>query len=147
MIAKLLSNPECDVEQVLNDFMYGYYGRSGQHVRRYLDMLHSRLTAKTHIHLGLRPEDPLFSDEFVRRAEAVFDEAEVVADNEEIRQRVEVARLPIMYLKCMRTPLEARSDGTYSRFCAIVEWEGITHYAESGAPHREGFHKKVEAAK
>ena len=147
VIAKLLWNTGCDVEQVLNDFMYGYYGRSGQHVRRYFDMLHGRLTPETHIHLGLRPDDPLFSDEFVRRAESLFDDAEAVADSEAIRQRVELARLPIMYLKCLRNPHEARFDGTYDRFCAIVEREGITHYAESGAPHREGFHKKVGAAR
>jgi len=146
VIAKLLWDPECDVEQAINDFMYGYYGRSGQHVRRYFDLLHGRLTPETHIHLGLRPDDPLFSDEFVRQAESIFDEAEVAADNEEVRQRVEVARLPIMYLKCMRTPLLAKYDGTYARFCDIVNREGITHYAERGAPHREGFHKKVEAA-
>jgi hypothetical protein len=147
VIAKLLWNPECDVEQVINDFMYGYYGRSGQHVRRYFDLLHGRLTPETHIHLGLRPDDPLFSDEFVREAEAILDEAEAVADTEEVRHRVEMARLPIMYLKCMRTPLEAKFDGTYSRFCEIVDREGITHYAERGEPHRRGFHKKVEAAK
>jgi hypothetical protein len=147
VIAKLLWNPECDVELVINDFMYGYYGRSGQHVRRYFDLLHGRLTPETHIHLGLRPDDPLFSDEFVRQAETIFDEAEAVADNEEIRQRVEMARLPIMYLKCLRKPLEAKFDGTYSRFCQIVDREGITHYAERGEPHRRGFHKKVEAAK
>jgi len=147
VIAKLLWNPECDVEQVINDFMYGYYGRSGQHVRRYFDMLHGRLTPETHIHLGLRPDDKLFSDEFVREAETIFDDAEAVADNEEIRQRVEMARLPIVYLKCMRSPVQAKYDGTYARFCEIVEREGITHYAESGAPHREGFHQRLEAAK
>ena len=32
----------------------------------------------------------------------IFDKAEAVADNEEIRQRVEMARLPLMYLKCKR---------------------------------------------
>ena len=147
VIAKLLWDPECDVQKVLDDFMYGYYGRSGQHVRRYFDLLHDRLTPQTHIHLGLRPDDPLFSDEFVRQAGAIFDEAEAVADDEEVRQRVEMARLPIMYLKCKRTPVEAKYDGTYARFCTIVKREAITHYAEGGAPHREGFHNEVEAAK
>lgn len=146
LISKLLWDPECDVESVINDFMYGYYGRAGQHVRRYFDLLHARLTPDTHIHLGLRPDDRLFSDDFVREAEAIFDQAETVADSEEIRQRVEVARLPIMYLKCKRLPTEARVDGTYARFCQIVEREGITHYAEAGQPHREAFDHEVENA-
>ncbi len=146
VLAKLLWDPECNVEDAINNFMYGYYGRSGQHVRRYFDLLHGQLTADTHIHLGLNPDDPLFTDEFIRQADAVFDQAEAVADTEEIRQRVEMARLPLMYLKCKRAPLEARHDGTYGRFCAIAEREGVTHYAEAGAVHRQAFHENVEAA-
>jgi hypothetical protein len=89
----------------------------------------------------------LFSDEFVRQAEALFDQGEAVADTEEIRQRVEMARLPILYLKCKRIPVIARQDGTYSRFCEIVKREGITHYAEAGGTHKKSFHAEVEAAK
>jgi hypothetical protein len=61
LISKLLWNPDCNVEQVINDFMYGYYGRAGQFVREYFDYLHSRVTPETHIHLGLSPDDKLFS--------------------------------------------------------------------------------------
>jgi len=147
VISKLLWNPECNVETVINDFMYGYYGRSGQYIRQYFDLLHNRLTAITHIHLGLRPEDRLFSEEFVQEADKIFDIAEAVADNETIRQRVEMARLPLMYLKCKRTPNIAIYDGTYSRFTEIVKREGITHYAEAGVPHRQGFHQKIESIK
>lgn len=147
LLSKLLWDPECDVEAVINDFMYGYYGRAGQYVRAYFDLLHNRITPDTHIGLGLRPTDKIFSDEFVRDAGALFDQAERVADNTEILHRVEMARLPILYLKCKRTPLLAKEDGDYERFNTIVQREGITHYAESGAPHREAFHQEVEQAK
>ena len=147
LISRLLWNPVCNTEAVIDDFMYGYYGRSGQWVRAYFDLLHGRLTADTHIHLGLRPDDPLFSEEFIIEAEALFDHAEAVAENETIRQRVEMARLPIMHLKCLRTPVQAKLDGTYARFCEIAEREGITHYAEAGAPHRKEFHAFVDNAR
>jgi hypothetical protein len=146
VIAKLLWNPECDVQEVINDFMYGYYGRAGQYVRAYFDLLHGQLTPDTHIGLGLQPDDKLFSDKFVEEAEALFDRAEDVADNEEIRRRVEMARLPIMYLKCKRTPVQAKEDGTYARFCEIVEREGVTHYAEAGESDRQSFHEQMEGA-
>ena len=146
VLAKLLWNPECDVDQVINDFMYGYYGRAGQYVRQYFNLLHNRITPDTHIHLGMKPEDNLFSDVFIRQAEEIFDAAEAVADNEEILHRVEMARLPIMYLKCLRNPSEAKYDGTYQRFNRIVEREGITHYAEAGARHRKAFHQKMKIA-
>jgi hypothetical protein len=147
VLAKLLWNPECDVDNIINDFMYGFYGRSGQYVREYFDLLHDRVTPKTHIHLGLKSIDKIYSDEFVGQAEAIFDQAEAVANNEEIRQRVELARLSVMYLKCKRSPVKARYDGTYDRFKKIVAREGITHYAERGAEHRAGFHKEVKSAK
>ncbi len=147
VISKLLWDPDnCDVNATIDDFMYGYYGRSGQYVRQYFDLLHGQLTPNTHIHLGLQPDDTLFSDDFVREAEAIFDEAEIVADSPEVRERVEVARLPIMYLKCKRMPARAKADGTLARFTGIVEREGITHFAEAGEPHRQAFYESIEAA-
>ncbi len=147
LLAKLLWNPETDQDEIINDFMYGYYGRSGRYVRQYFDYLQKQVTPQTHIHLGLRPDDPIFSDEFVRRSEELFDKAEKVADNKEILRRVEVARLPIMYLKCKRMPVMARYDGTYERFNEIVKREGITHYAEEGETHKKRFEQNVENAK
>ncbi|MDP2337379.1 MAG: DUF4838 domain-containing protein [Bacteroidota bacterium] len=147
LISRLLWNPDGDVEKVINDFMYGYYGRAGQLIRRYFDILQNRVTPVTHIHLGLAPDDPVFSDEFVTKSCEIFEEAAKVADNEEILHRVEMASLPVLYLKCKRTPVLAKYDGSYAKFCAIAKREGVTHYAEAGEPHRKAFHKSVESAK
>lgn len=147
VLARLLWNPDASLEESINDFIFGYYGRAGQYVRGYLDLIHSRLNAETHIHLGLRPDDQIFNEELVREADALFDRAEAVADNAAVRQRVELARLPLLYLKCLRAPVTSKYDGTYERFRAIVDREGITHFAESGRPHREAFYQKMESAK
>ena len=146
VIAKLLWAPDCDVNEVINDFMYGYYGRAGQYVREYFDALHGRLTPETHIRLGLQPDDVLLTDDFVRQAERIFDKAEAVADSEEVRKRVEMARLPVMYLKCKRSPLLAKQDGTYARFCEIAKREEVSYLAEAGVPHVNAFHEEVQAA-
>ncbi len=146
LLAKLLWNPDCDTEAVIDDFMYGYYGRSGQYIRQYFDLLHNQLTPDTHIHLGLQPDDPLFSEEFIHQADLIFDKAEIVANNEDIKKRVEVARLPLLYLKCKRFPNESIRDLTYKKFTEITQREGITHYAESGKTHREAFHAEMKRA-
>jgi len=146
LISKLLWNAECDVDEVIDDFMYGYYGRSGQKVREYLNLLHSQVTPKTHIHLGLRPDDQLFTNKFIKEADKIFDEAESVAKNDEVKMRVELARLPLMYLKCLRYPVNSKYNGTYTRFNEIVKREGITHFAELGKPHVEDFHNQVKNA-
>ena len=51
LISKLLWNPDCNVENVIDDFMYGYYGRAGKYIRQYFDLLHGRITPETHIHI------------------------------------------------------------------------------------------------
>jgi len=149
LIAKLLWNVETDVDMVIDDFMAGYYGRSGQYVRQYFNLLHNLIKPETHIFIGskgLAYNNNMLTDEFIREAEKIFDNAEHVADNVEILQRVEMARLPVMYLKCKRTPVQARIDGTYDRFCQIVEREGITHLSERGKSVDELFHKKIKEA-
>ncbi len=123
--------------------MYGYYGRSGQYVRHYLDLLHKQITPDTHIHLGLNSSDKLFTDKFIAKADILFDQAELVAGSDEITERVEMARLPLMYLKCKRDPVNSKYDGTYQRFNEIVKREGITHYAERGRPHIDAFHDQI----
>jgi hypothetical protein len=147
VLAKLLWNPKADVDSLVADFMVGYYGRSGVYVQEYFDLLHNRVGPEMHIHLGLQPEDKLFSEAFIRTADRLFDKAEIVADNESVRQRVQMARLPLDYLKCKRTPEKALSDGTYARFCEVVEREGITHYAERGEVHKNAFHLEMEQTK
>ncbi len=147
LISRLLWDPKCNTESVINDFMFGYYGRSGKLIREYFDLVQNRVTPDTHIHLGTAPEDPLFSDEFIRQSCDLFNRAIKVADNDEVVKRVELSYLPILYLKCKRTPALAKYDGTYAKFCEIAKREGVTYYAEAGEPHRQAFHKSVETAK
>jgi|WetSurMetagenome_2_1015567.scaffolds.fasta_scaffold10576_2 hypothetical protein len=146
LISRLLWNPDCNTEDVINDFMYGYYGRAGKYVHQYFDLLNSRITPETHMHIGLKHDDPIFSDELVEESLKIFNNAAKVADNEEILRRVDMATLPVLYLKCKRTPVIAVNDGTYEKFRSIVKREGITHYAEYRETP-ESFHSFVENAK
>ena len=146
LISKLLWNPDCNVDAVVSDFIYGYYGRSGQYIRQYYDLMNSRVSPDTHMHIRLAPEDKLFSDELVAQSCQLFDKALKAADNEDVMRRVEVAYLPMMYLKCKRTPVLSRYDGTYQRFSDIAKREGITHYAEYGETI-PSFNTGVENAK
>ena len=145
VISKLLWNPDCNTEEVINDFMAGYYGRSGKFVRQYFDLLHDQVTPDTHIHLGLTPTDRIFTDEFVSKSYSLFEEAKKVAENEEILNHVEMASLPVLYLKCRRLPVLSRYDGTYAAFCKIADREKVTFFSEAGG--REAFHDWVKNAK
>jgi hypothetical protein len=88
-----------------------------------------------------------FSPEEALERGDLFREAIKVADNEELLQRVEMCSLPILYLKCRRTPVLARQDGTYADFCRIAKRENVTFYSEAGEADRKAFHSYVENAK
>jgi hypothetical protein len=145
LIAKLLWNPEAEVEPIVNDFMYGFYGRSGQYVREYFDLAQNLVTPDTHFMIWIKPNDPLYNENFIKEAGLIFDQAERVADNPEILARVELARLPLLYLKCKRTPKDAIRDGSFDRLLKIIERENVTHFAEAGQPHLEAFLAEMEA--
>ncbi len=147
LIAKLLWNPDTDPEKVIADFMYGYYGRSGKFVKQYFDLLQGLVKEDTHIGLGTEPVDKIFSEKFIEESLAIFEEAYKVSDNEDIVKRVDMALLPVLYLKCRRTPHRAFHDGTYAKFMEIIEREGITHLAESGKPALDAFHHSLKNAK
>lgn len=145
LIAKLLWNPDCDTEQVTDDFFFGYYGRSGQYLKQYFHLLQNAVTPETHIYIGLKADDPLFSDELVVASIEILNKAAVVADNETIRRRVQLATLPILYLKCLRMPAKARNDGSFDRFLDILKRENIERIAEY-RDNLEDFKKYVLSA-
>jgi hypothetical protein len=147
LISKLLWNPDCNTEEVINDFISGYYGKSGKYIRQYFDLVQNLITPNVHIHIGLSTLDPLFSDDFIRQSSDLFRQAEKIADNDKILHRVEMTSLGILYLKCMRTPVIAKKDGSYEKFCRVSEREGITHYNSAGESQKKDFHKRVKDSK
>ncbi len=148
LISKLLWNPDCNIENVIDDFMDGYYSKSGKYLRQYFDLLHECITPETHIYIydNLSPYEQIFSDQFIRDSYEIFKEAEKVADNSEILKRVELASLPVLYLKCLRFPLLAKYDGSYTSFCAIAKREGVI-YGGHGEPQSISFHNFMKNAK
>ncbi|MBX3255314.1 MAG: DUF4838 domain-containing protein [Chitinophagaceae bacterium] len=146
LISKLLWNPDINTAEVTDDFIYGYYGRSGRYIKQYFDLAQSLITPEQHIKIGLQPNDKMFTDDFINQSLALFDAAEKVADNEDIRSRVALSALPVFYLECMRNPVAARNNGTYNRVLDIIAKEGITHLAEYNQS-MERFKKIVEEAR
>ncbi|MBX3242505.1 MAG: DUF4838 domain-containing protein [Chitinophagaceae bacterium] len=148
LISKLLWNSEVNTNEVIDDFMYGYYGRSGKYIREYFNLAQSLITPATHMKIGVQPGDEMFTDEFVNQSLQLFSEALKVADNETIADRVELSALPVYYLKCMRNPAEARNSGLYAKAMSIINKEGVTHLAEAEyLQSLERFKKKIENAK
>ena len=149
VLGKLMWDPSRDVRELMLDFIWGYYGQAAPAIAEYDEAL--RKSAAQHAKYmaapkgGIRyPMDaPFLPKAFLDRATAIFDRAEKLADNPEILQRVEEARLPILYVKLCRGPKFVGSGYTalLDRFEKIARRVGMTHIYE-GPPDLD---KKLKA--
>lgn len=102
LIAKLLWNPDIDIDQVLDDFLDGYYGAAGRFIRRYIDLMHDAL-AKSGKELSIYgyPYDAIegyLSPSLIKTYSRLFDDAErAVKHQPEVLERVKDARLPLEF--------------------------------------------------
>ena len=132
LLAKLLWNPAADVEQLTDEFLNAYYGQAAPSIRAYLSLEEQQVEADgVHAHIFDRPTAKYLSDEFLAQAEKLFDEAEGLADNSDVRSRVQIARLPIWYVK-LATNRVSGDDRTAlkERFLTIARQAGITNISE-----------------
>ncbi|NOS72005.1 MAG: DUF4838 domain-containing protein [Verrucomicrobia bacterium] len=132
VLAKLLWNPDADVQKHINEFVNAYYGKAAPKFLAYLDTIHRPVREQgKHIHIFDRPTSAYLSEEVLNTGEKMLDEAEQLAENDEVRFRVQVARLPVWYVKIAANRLEgdAKTDLT-KRFVVIARKAGISNISE-----------------
>ncbi|WP_299531539.1 DUF4838 domain-containing protein [Ulvibacterium sp.] len=120
--AKLLWNPDLNLDALLAEFTEGYYGVAGTYIKAYVDLIHSELEKDTDFFLFLYGDpseafDSYLRPELLRRYTELFDKAEnVVAGSPELVRRVKKARLGVDYalLEASRKNI----DETYSLMIA-----------------------------
>lgn len=102
IIAKLLWNPDADVNAVMNDFLNGYYGKGGKYIREYIDLMTGALK-KSNADLliygnPIAPMKGYLSADLIKRYNSLFDRAEAAEkNNHEVLTRIKIARLPLKY--------------------------------------------------
>jgi hypothetical protein len=133
LLAKLLWSPEADLDRHMDDFVRGYYGKAADPIRQYIELLH-RTVRETGHHAGISdpPTAPYLSDELLTAAERLFDEAERLADNDDVRLRVNASRLPVWYVKLATGRVRAAArDELIERFLRIARDAGVSHISEA----------------
>jgi hypothetical protein len=114
IIAKTMWNPEYDTDRAIDEFLDGYYGPAAKPVRRYINLIHKPVLEdeSMHIHIWTHTDAPYLSRENVRQAVRLFDQAErAVADDPVRLHRVQVARLPVLYVQIMTAAPAYREKG------------------------------------
>ncbi|MBE6200114.1 MAG: DUF4838 domain-containing protein [Rikenellaceae bacterium] len=135
VLNKLLWNPEQDTMALVDDFIGGYYGAAAPYVKKYFNLCHKQLKDDMVLDIYYVENHPIFSEEFLKRANKLVDKACEAVENEsdELKYRVDLVRLQMKYLHLVRKPHEALEDGTYDYFVdfirrhkiRVLEWEDV----------------------
>ena len=159
VLAKLLWDPKRDGQKLIDEFIEGYYGAAGPHIKAYLKVTHDAVEASGD-HLGcFSPHTAKFlSFETLSKGWENLKAAEEAAkDNPALHFRVQVAQLPMMYVFMMRWdemrekaqaasadwPMTNTIKETYERFLEVAKRKNMTHLREG----RPGFGVLDEALK
>jgi hypothetical protein len=102
LISKLLWNPNVNIDSVMNDFLSGYYGEAGKHIKNYIDALTTELNnSGGKLWIYSNPVDQMkdfLKPEFLENYNVFFDEAEKSVKSDSVSlERVKIARLPLIY--------------------------------------------------
>ena len=138
LLAKLLWNPDCDVDAVMNDFLNGYYGPGGKPIRRYIDLMRETVAAnKINIGIYSSPKSytkSFLSEEMLAKYNAFFDEAErLVAGDPDLTFRVRTARMPLMFVELVNGyGSAAKRMKTLDEFTDLCARNGVRRLSEGG---------------
>ncbi|MBN1213338.1 MAG: DUF4838 domain-containing protein [candidate division Zixibacteria bacterium] len=121
LLAKLLWNPDINVDSVMNDFLQGFYGGAAPHIRRYIDTMHAALQASGEgldpFGYPVRSENGYLSPDMMDVYEEIMDRAEeAVRDDTAYLGRVRTAWLPVQFALLEQAKASANGKrGCFSR--------------------------------
>jgi hypothetical protein len=133
LLAKLLWNPETDMARHTREFLKAYYGAAAPMVQEYLDLMARQVAdGTTHARIFDPPTAGYLNAGFQDAAEAIWTRAEQAAANDEERFRVQVARLPVWYVRLATNRVSgAEREALIQKLLAIARRAGISHISEA----------------
>lgn len=130
VLSKLLWGTPKGTRVLVEDYINGYYQNSAPHILTYFDLVQSLPTDDSYITYATRLTNPIFTPKFLKKSNELFDMAEAAADNEEILRRVEIARLPILFMNITTDLFETDKHSDLEKLIKITDREGIIWSSE-----------------
>ena len=136
ILSKLMWEPDGDVDRWMREFMAAYYGMAAQPIREFIDALKNHVTENNvHVRIYDAPDHGHMPQWLIDLADAKFDEAEALADDDEVLERVRKSRMQIKYCKLFNMSMddpqrviaceEFIADVKHFGFTRIREWKPI----------------------
>jgi hypothetical protein len=132
LLAKLLWDPGTNLECNKTEFLNAYYRKSAPGLRAYLNLLEQQVSLpERHAHIFDSPKAAYLNDAFLTEADRILATAENNAEDDTVRFRVAIDRLPIQYVQLAtgRVEGEARS-ALLKSFLQIARRAGISNISE-----------------
>ncbi|HRS95026.1 MAG TPA: DUF4838 domain-containing protein [Candidatus Latescibacteria bacterium] len=152
VLAKLLWNPSVDENRIRDEFIDGVYGKAAGKVREYVRVIHEPVAdPNIHMHIFCDITNPHLTDDVIERGDALLYEAEALAESEAVRERVELAHLPMHYVRIRKmTDVPEKAEerkALLERFLAIARREGIRNISEQHTIETWAQHGAIEPGK
>jgi hypothetical protein len=133
LLAKLLWNPETDLERHKTEFLNAYYGKSAGSMREYLGLLEQQVSdPERHAHIFDSSKAAYLNDEFLVEAAKILASAEASAENDAVRFRVTIDELPIHYVQLATGRVKGEERASLLKnFLQVARRAGISNISES----------------
>jgi hypothetical protein len=129
MYGKLMKDCSLDPEVLITEFTDGVYGKAGIFMKQYVDLWCKAARGK-YVRLYDQPNAEYITDELVKQTDEIFKNALSVAENEEIKKRIEYEYLSLDYLKTVRIEDNGLRARETDRFGEMVRAAEITEIME-----------------
>ena len=132
ILSKLMWEPDGDVDRWMREFMAAYYGMAAQPIREFIDALINHVTEhNVHVRLYDSPAQGHMPQWLIDLADAKFDEAEALADDAEVLERVRRSRMQVKYCKLFNMSLDDPQRAVAcEEFIAEIKHFGFTRTRE-----------------
>ncbi|MCL2775355.1 MAG: DUF4838 domain-containing protein [Oscillospiraceae bacterium] len=133
VISKLMWNPALDLDKLIDEFLYYYYGKANSIVWQYINLFAEEVISKN-ICVGTfaYPDNPVYSEDILNKAEKLVAKAKeaVLYEDDMIKYHVEIFALGIEYTRLFNKRYANPNSEEIDRFIRKCTSMGITHIRE-----------------
>ena len=132
LLAKLLWDPRANLDRHTEEFLYAYYGPAAPQLAQYLEIIQAPVkNPDCHAHIFDRSTSCYLDESMLDQATTVLEEAEARAANGVYRFHVQLAQLPLQYVKLTTRRVEGEERRAMLQdFLSVAREAGISNISE-----------------